>query len=291
MLRNRHITRFGHPFSKPGARYHVSDFDGLEQAAVDIDLARITSQGQVVGRREIAQVLADIHQARLSYEAMVVGRGVPEAIVTLFSARTKAEAERLAKATRITENELFLLVHNHSQLGLAHRSRFPDFVPDHLQITDTDRSEMRASVFGRISRKFTSLFAFRKVLHVHMFESDSQWHSIFFTYDDIEDSSGKHWRHGSHVHYVSHLWPRLNSQQVWESFGKRRARVTAGVHVRFRPFHFTNGYSGTGIQSGSTSDYLFPMDPAQLEGQSLTPPAQVMTRGAWTADIFVPVGS
>jgi len=291
MLRNRHVTRFGHPFSRPGARYHVSDIDGLEQAAFDIALARIASQGQVIGRPEMVQLLADTHQARLSYEGMIRGLGVPDAIDSLLSAGTKREAERIANASVITENELFLLVHNHSQKGFTHRSRFPDFVPDHLQITDVDRNEMRAGVFGRISRKFSSLFAFRKVLHVHMFEGDSKWHCIFFSYEDIDESGANHWKNGPHVHYVSHLWPRLNPQQVWEAYDRRRTRVVAGVHLRFRPFDFTNEASDLGMRSGLTTDYLFPMDPAQLERQGPTPPAQIMTRGAWTADIFVPVGS
>ena len=73
MLRNRHVTRFGHPLTKPGAPYHVSDIDGLEQAAFDIALARLASQGQAISRLEMAQLLADTHQARIDYDTMVLG--------------------------------------------------------------------------------------------------------------------------------------------------------------------------------------------------------------------------
>ncbi|OGO16964.1 MAG: hypothetical protein A2Z14_15305 [Chloroflexi bacterium RBG_16_48_8] len=289
MLRNRHVTRFGHPFSRPGARYHVSDIEGLEQAALDISLARIAAQGHVTSQLETVQLLADTHQARLSYESMIRALGIPKAIDALLSATTKREVERIAEASIITENELFLLVHNHSQKGLTHRSRFPEFVPDHLQITDTDRKEMHSSVFGRISRKISSLFTFRKLVHVHMFERDTQWQCMFFSYEDIDEPGANHWKHGPHIHYVSHLWPHLDPQQVWEGFDKRKGRVSAGLHIRFRPFEFTNGSWDPGMRSGLTADVLFPMDPPQLRGQDPTPPAQLMTRGAWTADIFVPV--
>lgn len=289
MLRNRHVTRFGHPFSKPGARYHVSDIDGLEQACIDISLARIAAVGQVIGRLEFLQLLEEIHQARESYENMILRLGIPKDIDALLTASSKREVERIAKALTITENDLFLLVHNHAQKGFTYRSRFPDFVPDHLQITDIDREDMRAGVLGRISRKFTSLFTFRKFIHVHMLEAREQWHCLYFSYADIDESTANHWKHGPHLHYVSHLWPRLDPQRVWEGFDKRRGRVSAGVHIRLLPFDFANATAFSGMSSGLTTDYMFPMDQALLDGQEPSPPAQLMTRGAWTADIFVPV--
>ncbi len=289
MLRNRHVTRFGHPFTKPGASYHVSDIDGLEQASIDISLARLAAQDYVTSQLEMVQLQTDTHRARLTYESMIQELGIPKGIDALLSASTKREVERIAKTSTFTENDLFLLVHNHSQKGFTHRSRFPDFVPDHLQINDTDREEMRSGVLGRISRKFSSLFTFRKLVHVHMFETDMQWHCLFFSHKDIDESSANRWKHGPHIHYVSHLWPRLVPEQVWDGFDKRRGRLSTGVHIRFHPFDFTKGSGVSSMNNGLTTDHLFPMDPGLLDGRYPTPPAQIMTRGAWTADILVPV--
>jgi len=140
---------------------------------------------------------------------------------------------------------------------------------------------------SRFGRKVRSLFEFRKQNHVHLFEAEKEWHCFYFSYGDIEDSKKNHWKGGPHIHYTSHLWPRTDATSLWESFDKRWGRTTGGVHLSFNSFEFPV-FGSSPTTTGATADQTFPMNAELLKTRMSTPPAQILTRGMWSANITIP---
>jgi hypothetical protein len=94
-----------------------------------------------------------------------------------------------------------------------------------------------AVVLGKATSRLAQVFEEREHRSVHFFaDSRGRWHCLFLTFRDIagEPSTGKHhWEHGSHLHYISHLFdPKLTKQDMWTALDERRHTLPA-VHIRF----------------------------------------------------------
>ena len=122
-------------------------------------------------------------------------------------------------------------MHNCSQIGYTHRSKFLEYVPENRKLTDSDRTSMRDKEPNKLFSKIRAIFEERKNYMIHLFESDEKWHCFYYTYKDMEPNS---WNYGPHLHYVSYLWPEYRKRQVWESFDQRKHNIE-GVHIRLEP--------------------------------------------------------
>lgn len=257
--------------------------------ALDIDLARLAATGQSVSAPEAANILREAREAQSAFQARVSTSGIPAELAVLLAATKKSEAQSISKNLTIGENHLFRLINNCSQLGYTCRSRFPQFVPEHLEITDEDRKHIRLGTLRKFSRKVISLFESRKNIHVHLLQRKREWHCFYFNYSDIDVNGENHWVNGPHLHYVSHLWPKLDIERVWEAFDKRRTWFSGSLHIRFIPFDYSES-TGMSWRSGEGAIYtMFPSDLSLLEGTQPTPPAQITTRGSWSATIYIPM--
>ena len=140
-MRNKHITRFGSPLTRSGALYFASDQEGLIQMDVDMELAKLHVNGVVITPVVKSLVLGNVLQKKAEYHNKVDQVGVPDKIKTLFQITRKAKAEQYSRKLVLSEYDLFLLIHNCTQIRLTHRSKFKIYVPDHLRVLDTDWSE------------------------------------------------------------------------------------------------------------------------------------------------------
>jgi len=292
-MRNRHSTRFGSPLTPSGALYFACDQEGLVQMDVDMQLEQLRAMGKLITPGIKAQVKSKVEQRKAEYHDKVSQIGVPDKLEKLFLITKKAEVEPYSRNIVLSEYDLFLLIHNCSQIGFTHRSKFKQYVPEHLTVSDTDRDEMKAGNPNRISTKTSSILLERRYIHVHLFEHGSDWHCFYFSHQDIEPVSTNHWKYGCHLHYISHLWPKLKKRWIWNKFNKRFTQISGSLHIRFEPFEFPKPGEMKAIDPDNRSTippWAVSFDPnlAQGCGSAPLPVAQMATRGLWMLKVSLP---
>jgi hypothetical protein len=292
-MRNRHFTRFGSPLTPSGALYYAYDEEGLVQMDADLQLEQLRATGNSITPSIRAMVKRTVEQRRAEYHAKVNQIGIPDKLKEVFSITKKAEAKRYCRSITISEYDLFLLIHNCSQSRFTHRAKFKPFVPQHLVISDADRKELKEGNPKRVSTKAHSALLERRYLHVHLFEHSKNWHCFYFSHQDIEPESTNHWKYGPHVHYISHLWPKLTKGRVWYRFNRRFTEISDSYHIRFEPLEFPKPGKGTQIDpndAGTVPPWAVNFDPSVAQGCGSTPlpVAEVATRGSWVMTVSLP---
>ena len=295
-MRNRHITRFGSPLTRSGALYFASDREGLVQLDVDVKLAQLHANGVVITPDVKSQVKDSVRRRKTEYHSKVDQVGIPDKLTRLFQITRKAQAERYSRGLVLSEYDLFLSIHNCSQIRFTHRSRFRQYIPDHLVVSDTDRDEMKTGNPKRALTKVRSGLLERRYIHVHLFEYGQHWHCFYFSHQDIDPADTNHWKYGCHLHYVSHLWPNLSKRWVWNQFSKRSTEIPGNLHIRFEPFEFP--HPNETVESRLDNESKLPpwaviFDPnlAYGCGSVSLPVAQMATRGLWVAEVSIPCKS
>jgi hypothetical protein len=84
--------------------------------------------------------------------------------------------------------------------------------------------------FGKIPQ----IFSTRRLLVGHMFYTTdhSNWHFIYFDQRDTDHRS-PHWKHGSHLHMINHLWPQHTAVSLWKWFNSGNVQLSGAIHIRF----------------------------------------------------------
>jgi hypothetical protein len=287
-MRNRHVTRFGSLWAPSGALYFATDQEGLVQMDVDMELEQLRANGRFITPDIKSQVKSDVQRRKAEYHDRVSQIGVPDKLKALFLITTKAKAEQYVKELVLSEYDLFLLIHNCSQIRFTHRSKFKQYVPEHLRVSDNDRDEMKTGNPKKMVKKVRSGLLERKYIHVHLFEFSSDWHCFYFTHQDIEPTSANHWKHGCHLHYISHLWPGLNKRWIWSKFNKRSTDISGSLHIKFEPFEFPNHAIESSVNNVSElppwAD-IFNPNLANGCGSVPLPVAHMATRGLWVTKV------
>lgn len=252
----------------------------------DMKLAQLHATGVLITPEVKSQVESDVEWRKTKYHDRVSQIGVPDKFKVLFSMTRKAEAEDYSRNIVFSEYDLFLLIHNCSQIRFTHRSKFRQYVPEHLAVSDTDRDEMKAGNPKKALRKVHSTLLERKYIHVHLFEYSSHWHCFYFTHQDIEPTSANHWKHGCHLHYVSHLWPNFKKRPIWNKFNKRSTEISGGLHIRFQPFEYRDlsaEQEADPDKAGKVPPWAIIFDPNLANGCGSVPlpVAHLATRGLW----------
>jgi hypothetical protein len=194
----------------------------------------------VVRQEEVEQFVAEKFR---EMKAHWTAEGVPEGLARLLAATRKKEVEKVAKGLMVTGRQMAMLVLNHAQLGYTHRQKFPRHTPPHLAFTDTERDAVARSRPGPLEgpaktfvNKLFSTFEERRHIYVHMFEKAPEWHCFWFADQDATASATRgtnHWDGGPHLHYVSHLWPGRDREEVWRVFDQRQTNIPGSLHIRF----------------------------------------------------------
>jgi hypothetical protein len=74
-MKNKHVTRFGNPYSPGGALYYVSDQGGLCQMAVDLEVFHLHRDGVLITSQLKSQIENDIRFERDIYNSKVAQQG------------------------------------------------------------------------------------------------------------------------------------------------------------------------------------------------------------------------
>src|SRR5688500_15082667 len=290
-LHNIHVTRFGNPATRLGARYAVSDTEGLRQTAVDLEHLRLITDGVPITDSMARRIEDRVRREEVLLNHSLAAEGIPEKLKFLLEIDLLADVRKYLSQRSVSEYELFLLIHNCKQIGWSHRSKFPEYVPEHLIITEKDRSDLHRGELKPMAKKFASTMEERRQIHVHLFEKNSMWHCFYFSYDDLHDGSASHWTHGSHLHFINHLWPKYSGDEVWALFDTRHTNVSGVVHVRFKQFEYSAEEANPDDLAFSPHFGYQPMlmvldaRTRSNPNRDPIPTAQVATRGFWSFDI------
>jgi hypothetical protein len=240
-VNKEHFAKFGSPELPHGALYIAKSREGLIRMFADILKDALELKGIAV-TPEIERLTLELCRKKLDENDREADkRGIPEKIKVLFEISKKSEVVKYCRNIELSEDELYLLVHNSSQIGFRHRSKFAEFVPQHLKVTDSDISNLHNNKPRKLVKKAKAIFLERRRIHVHLFERGNQWHCFYDSYQDMESGSKSHWKYGSHLHYVSHLWPQLTKEGVWAAFDKRFTDISGSIHIRLIPFKYDEG--------------------------------------------------
>jgi len=288
-LKNKHVTRLGYPTGRSGALYYVSDQEGLCQMAVDLVIFQYQQNGVAVTPQLKSRILNDVKFERDIYNSEVAKHGVPDGIIKLLQISKKSEASQYCKKLTISEFELFLFIQNCYQIAFTHKSKFPDYVPDHLIISDADTAKLKNGNTRPFSKKLGLLLNERRHINVHLFYRDLEWHCFYFSYDDIEQNENNHWKYGSHLHYISFLWPSYTKEQIWDSFDTRKTKLSGNFHIRFNPYKYPIMKNQKDYPAPSLGKmpgaFAFDLALASDCGSFPIPSAHVATRGCWTTNV------
>jgi len=219
--------------SKQGAIFLAKDIEGGIQASTHIMKITLEANGIVVTPQIEQEISLYFKMRQEEYDKEVFAQGVPEKLQTLLNYTKKSKLLAYCRRITISEEELFLLVHNCSQIGYTHQSKFLEYVPENRRLTESDRAILIKNEPKKFFGKIRSIFKERKNYMVHLFESDKIWHCLYYTYHEMEADNNE-WKHGPHLHFVNYLWPEYTKRKVWESFDKREHNIN-GVHIRLKP--------------------------------------------------------
>lgn len=294
-MRNKHVTRFGNPSTRNGAVYVVSDQEGLFQTAVDLEYLRLYVDDIPITPLIEERVQDRVRREQLLLKSNLSSLGIPEKLKKLLEIDTKSESNKFCRKLKVDEFEFFLLIHNCNQIGFNHQSKFPEYVPEHLTVTESDRENLHLGKLKPISKKLLPLMKERRRIHVHLFEQEQKWRCFYYSYDDILTDEKSHWKFGCHLHYVSYLWPKYNKDQILELFDIRKTSISGAFHIRFSPFDYPQSQSlGVNIpfsEFGRQPTLLvinskLPSNP----NVNPVPTAQLATRGFWSGEISTGLG-
>lgn len=227
----------------------AKDAKGEIQVFKEIIETLLQANGIVITLDIEKEIIEILQREQDKFDKQLSQKGIPENLEAFFKFSKKKDIVSYSKRALISEDELFLLIHNCSQIGFTHKSKFPQFVPKEREILDSDLAELKKSDPRKIGNKIERIFEERKNYMVHLFEKDKEWHCFYYTYKDMETGEKNHWRHGPHLHYVSYLWPYLKKRQVWESFEKRNIDLQ-GIHIRLKPHQTPDKHYKLELPSG-----------------------------------------
>jgi hypothetical protein len=174
----------------------------------------------------------------------------PEGFVAILYAENKSNLGKHCRTTTLYGTDLVNLILA-SQTGLSpfrHKIHFREFIPDDIQLRDSDLKMMAkakvgpidnatAKAFGRVDQ----IFRHRRLLTGHIFFlcDFTKWTLFYFDQRDTSQR-GNHWKHGSHLHVLTHLWPRWTAKSIWKEFVSGNPEISGALHVRFELRDYTH---------------------------------------------------
>jgi hypothetical protein len=172
----------------------------------------------------------------------------------------KQDVKRLCRTAVIRQSDFADLVMacKTGRMHWNHRAYHRNFTPPHLHPSKDDLAALAGNGVGRFlppaqkaANKIFAIFEERRMLSGHMFYSDdlSDWSFFYFDQRDLAEH-GNHWRGGSHIHFINHLWPGRAAEAIWKEFCHGNPDMRGAMHVRFDrryPRDLANEDSGEGV--------------------------------------------
>ena len=130
------MTRLGSQLSPQGAIYIAQGKkEGVLELWADIYRSALHLNGVQITPAVEKVILRFVQRKQDELDRQVDTEGIPSKLIPLFEIKKKSKVMGYCKKLELSEEELFLLIHNCSQIGFKHRSKFTEFVPPHLKVS------------------------------------------------------------------------------------------------------------------------------------------------------------
>ncbi len=231
-MKNPEYHTLGSFISPDGAIYHGQTSEDLIQALTNIDLNVLRLMGIEISP-QLSKMIEDYNrQKQDEMEREIDAVGIPDKFVKLFVIKKKADVIKYCNNLELSDEELFLLCHNSSQMGYKRSSKFPEYVPEHLKINKSKIHTLLKNDPEKFSKLMHQLFIERRRICVHLFEKGDHWHCFYYSYQDIGSREKPHWQYGDHIHYINHLWSNHTKEEIWNSFDVRNTNISDSIHIK-----------------------------------------------------------
>jgi hypothetical protein len=168
-------------------------------------------------------------------------------LLEMLNIKSKRELIRHSKRMVVHQQDLVALILSARDGVLSpyrYANHFAGTVAENLHPSLAEREAIASNGIGefktRAARKFTSkifqIFKERRTLAAHLLYTPNQnyWHLFYFDNRDIQEAKN-HWKQGTHIHYVSDLWPDLSLDDVWEQVNSGKVAFANKLHLRYKP--------------------------------------------------------
>lgn len=224
----------GNPLCKDGAITLTKSIEGIIQMFSDMTKATLQANGIEVTPIIEQEILQYFKKQVEEYDVQFSKEGIPSKLQDLLNQTKKSKLKAYCSRITISEEELVLLVHNCSQIGYTHQSKFLEYVPENRRLSKIDRTVLIKNEPKKFFNKVRSIFNERKNYIVHLFEKGQIWHCFYYTYHEMEERNNQ-FKLGPHLHFVNYLWTEYSKNQVWKAFDMREHDIK-GAHIRLQPF-------------------------------------------------------
>ena len=183
--------------------------------------------------------MARMAAAQIPYDEVI--EKLSNSVLRIFNFTKKRDLEKYCKNETISSDDLFnvIMACDGGKFPWRRKTRYRDFVPEHLVPRKEDRERMTeedlnvSSPVPKYLRKIMSIFDERRYLVGHLFYTPDQgnWHMLYF---DQRDTSPRrnHWGGGSHIHVFNYLCTQDGLEKVWRDFNDGNP-TTKGLHIRW----------------------------------------------------------
>lgn len=168
-------------------------------------------------------------------------------IYSLFEADSLKDVKRVASEITVSSDDIYQLIclanANIVEFPYKHASKFHEEIPKDLALTEKNMAAISNAPVGPFDKG--SKKAINKLLQMplqskrtmgHLFYNPDHtyWHLFYFDIRDTREGEN-HWKGGSHIHYVSFLWPNLSCSVAWEKFCKSGKKdMGKDLHIKFK---------------------------------------------------------
>jgi len=147
-------------------------------------------------------------------------------LLEICLADKKSLLSSLCKKATISQEDFanFIIASESGLLPWLHKISYRDFIPEHLRLTEADRTALVGGKVGepvpraaqKSLTKTMQIFEQRRYLVGHLFYTPTlaNWHLFYFDQRDTEQRRANHWKGGSHLHLTNWLWPHQDCQSA-----------------------------------------------------------------------------
>jgi hypothetical protein len=167
-----------------------------------------------------------------------------DGLLSIFTIDSKSDLDSHCRSLVIHKSDFawFITACMAGIWPFRHQILVRDLMPEHLEPTDEEYEALNqhsgpGPLEGKAHKfmsKTAQAFSDRRYLVAHLFyyPPTPLWHFFYF---DQRDTSRRanHWQHGSHIHLINFLWPRVDPNALVATFQTSpNPRFRKSLHIR-----------------------------------------------------------
>jgi hypothetical protein len=168
-----------------------------------------------------------------------------QGMVDLLNCKTKRDLEKYCRSFVLKSHD-FALAIRIAMIGgfdpYQYASSFRQWSPDHLALEERDLKALSVNGIGpftpaakKTANKIFQMLEDRRMLADHLLYTLDHDYWFLFYFDQRDTANpNRQWKHGPHIHLISHHWPGLRLDDVWRQVQERRANFANKIHLRYQ---------------------------------------------------------